>query len=309
MNVVFMGTPAVAIPTLQALLDCPQCSVQAVYTQPDRRVGRKKQSTPCAVKIHAQSLGIPVHSPQTAKAPEVLKELQRLEPALIIVCAYGQILPQALLNIPTIGCFNAHFSLLPRWRGASPVQAALRAGDRATGVSLQKVVLQLDAGPLVAASPPIPIHPADTTLTLSHRLSRVSQALLTQTLPQLRARTFALKEQEESEVTVCRTIQKEEGSLQWEKETAVEMERKLRAFTPWPGVHSFDARGKRLQILRLKVLSEGSHSAGVIQPDFVVGTQEQAVQILALKPEGKKEMSAPEFLRGLPQLVGTKLGE
>lgn len=307
MNVIFMGTPEIALPTLQALNDFPQCSLQAIYSQPDRPVGRKKQLTASPVKRQAETLGIPVKTPEKVKIPEVLEELSAFAPDLIIVCAYGQILPQALLDIPTIGCFNVHFSSLPRWRGASPVQAAIQHGDPETGVSLQKVVFQLDAGPIVVASPKIPIQPQDTYLTLGTRLSQISATLLTQTLPLLVAQTYPLQAQDEAEVTFCRTIRKEAGRIQWGTETALEIERKLRAFTPWPGIYSFDRNGRRFQITQLKILDNVSQPPGVIQTDFIVGTKAQALQILALKPEGKKEMSAQEFLRGSSQLLGTKL--
>ncbi len=307
MNVIFMGTPDIAIPTLQALVDFPGCTVQAVYTQPDRRVGRQKKLTPSAVKIHAEALGIPVQTPEKANAPQVIQALNQMSPQLIIVCAYGQILPQALLDIPQKGCFNSHFSFLPRWRGASPVQAAIKAGDTETGVSLQKMVLKLDAGPVVAASLKEMILPSDTYQTLVTRLGRMSGELLTETLPRLCHQADGLQAQDEAEATFCRMIKKEEGLIRWHTETAVEIERKLRAFTPWPGVYTFDLNGKRLQITKLKILNQQAVPPGVLLPELIVGTQNDSIRIMTLKHEGKQEMLAEEFIRGHSHLIGTKL--
>lgn len=307
MNVIFMGTPEIAIPTLQALVDYPDCPVQAVYTQPDRPRGRRKTLTPSPVKIHAETLGIPVETPAKAKTAEVIERLNHLAPQLIIVCAYGQILPQALLDIPQKGCFNVHFSFLPRWRGASPVHAAIKAGDTEIGVSLQKMVLTLDAGPIVAFSPKERIRPEDTYQTLVTRLSRISGELITQTLPSLLNHTYHMQEQDEKEATFCRMIKKEEGLIQWQTETAIEIERKLRAFTPWPGIYTFDVHGKRLQIKKLEILKQSSDPPGVILPNLIVGTRHHSIRIRALQPAGKKEMSAEEFLRGHSHLIGTNL--
>ncbi len=298
-----------AIPPLQALHEFPDCTIEAVYTQPDRPVGRKKKMTPSPVRVYAESLGLPIRTPERAKAPEVLEELQAIAPKIIVVCAYGQILPKSLLAIPEYGCFNLHYSLLPRWRGASPIQAALQAGDAFTGVALQKTVFKLDAGPLVACSPHEPIHPTDTSAILGERLSRISAELLTEHLSDLLNGTFSLTKQDENQVTFCRIIKKEEGLIQWNKESAEAIERKLRAFTPWPGIYTFDQNGKRLQLTQVEVLPEINHPPGVIQLGLIIGTQSGSLRILALKPEGKREMQADEFLRGYGHLVGTPLGK
>ncbi len=303
-----MGTPQEAIPSLQALIEFPDCSIQRVYTQPDRPTGRRRKLAPSPVKVHALRAGIPVKSPHTIKESQVLNELKQMEIDLIIVCAYGQLLPQALLDIPAKGCFNLHFSLLPRWRGASPVQAAIRAGDRETGVSLQKVALKLDAGPLVAVSHRERILATDTYSSLVTRLSQLSAKLLKDTLPGIFDQSHTLEDQDETAVTLCRTIKKEEGCMQWALETAIEMERKLRAFTPWPGIFTFDEQGRRLQVTQLEVVADCSLPPGLVQPGFLVGTAHEAVRVLSLKPEGKKKMTAIEFIRGHPQLVGANLG-
>ena len=308
MKVVFMGTPLEAIPSLEALIDFPDCSIQTVYTQRDRPMGRRKILTPSPVKVHALQAGIPVKTPVRINDQHVFDELKQMDVDLIIVCAYGQLLPQAFLDIPVKRCFNLHFSFLPRWRGASPVQAAIRAGDHVTGVSLQKVVLKLDAGPLVAVSAKEGILATDTYFSLASRLSLLSAKLLEKTLPKLFDQTYTLEDQDETAATFCRTIKKEDGCLQWDLETATEMERKLRAFTPWPGLFTFDAKGRRLQITQLEIVADCTLSPGLVESGFLVGTVHDAVRVLRLKPEGKKEMSAEAFMRGYPQLIGTYLG-
>lgn len=301
-----MGTPEFAIPSLKAVVDYG-CTIQAVCTQPDRPVGRKKVMTPSPIKCDAESLGLPIITPEKVNTPEILERLRQFNPELIIVCAYGKILPQKLLDIPTIGCFNLHFSFLPRWRGASPVQAAICAGDTHTGVTLQKLVLKLDAGPVVAKSSPVEILPTDTYQTLGERLSHISGNLIKENLPSLFNKTFKLEDQDENQVTFCRIIKKHQGHINWKEETADEIERKLRAYTPWPGIYSMDDHDKRLQFTEVKVLMEHDIQPGVVQNDFIIGAKKGAVQVVKLKPEGKSEMTSEDFLRGHSDLIGSSL--
>ncbi|MGK5093182.1 methionyl-tRNA formyltransferase [Deltaproteobacteria bacterium TL4] len=305
MNTIFMGTPEMAIPTLQSLVDFG-CNVQAVYTQPERPVGRKKQLIPSPVRAFAESHQFPVHTPAKVNTAEELDRLRQLAPDLIVVCAFGQILPQALLDLPKLGCFNLHFSFLPRWRGASPIQAAIREGDVSTGVSLQKMVMKLDAGPLVAHSAPVTIQANDTYETLGNRLSLVSGALLQEILPRLENQRFVLKEQDPANITFCKIIKKEEGRVLWHEQTALEIERRLRAYTPWPGTYSIDRQGKRLQFMKVQVLNE-RYPPGILSPEGIIGANDGAIQVLELKPEGKAVMSTEDFLRGHLDLIGTEL--
>jgi len=306
-----MGTPEWAIPSLQAVLDSGS-EISAVFTQPDRRVGRKRVLTTSSIKQFAQNQKLPIHTPPKAGNPETLELVRSLTPELIIVCAYGQILPQSFLDIPRIGCFNLHFSLLPKLRGASPVQAAIASGLETTGVSLQKIVLKLDAGPMVAASKPETIRPDDTTPSLGSRLAEIGGQLIRKTLPKLLAENFSTTEQIEDEATYCRIIKKDEGRVRWTEETAREIERKLRSFTPWPGIFTFyslsgkNENKRRIQLTKVEVVNESIES-GKVYPELIVGTRTGGLRILRLKPEGKQEMDADSFLRGNPQFVGKVL--
>ena len=306
-----MGTPEWAIPSLQAVLDSGS-EISAVFTQPDRLVGRKRVLTPSSIKQFSQTQKLPVHTPEKAGNPETLELVRSLAPELIIVCAYGQILPHSFLEIPRIDCFNLHFSFLPKLRGASPVQAAITSGLETTGVSLQKIVLKLDAGPLVAASYPESIRPDDTTPLLGSRLAEIGGQLIRNTLPKLLEDNFTTSEQNEGEATYCRIIKKDEGRVRWTEETAREIERKLRAFTPWPGIFTFysisrkNENKRRIQLTKVEIVNE-SFESGKVYQELIVGTRFGGLQILRLKPEGKQEMDADSFLRGNPQIVGTVL--
>ena len=300
-TVVFMGTPEWAIPSLKVLFES-DCEVAAIYTQPDRPVGRKRTPTPSAVKQFAIPFQIPIETPTKVSDPTFLTKLRQYQPDLLIVCAYGQILSQELLDLPTIGCFNLHFSLLPRWRGASPVQAAIANGDTETGVTLQKMVHKLDAGALVVVSPLEPIHPTDTYQSLGNRLAQLSGELLQQILPNLQQQAFTLTPQNEAEITFCRMIKKKQGQIDWWHDSAVEIERKLRAYTPWPGIYTFDEQGKRIQITQVEIDPQ-NRIPGIVAPNFFVGTAQQSLKILKLKPEGKTEMSGEAYLRGCPKAL------
>ena len=306
-----MGTPVWAIPSLQAVLDSGS-EISAVFTQSDRRVGRKRVLTTSSIKQFAQNQKLPVHTPPKAGNPETLELVRSLTPELIIVCAYGQILPQSFLDIPRIGCFNLHFSLLPKLRGASPVQAAIASGLETAGVSLQKIVLKLDAGPLVASSKPETIRPDDTTPSLGSRLAEIGGQLIRKTLPKLLAENFSVTEQNEDEATYCRIIKKDEGRVRWTEDTAREIERKLRAFTPWPGIFTFysisgkNENKRRIQLTKVEVVNE-SFESGKVYPELIVGTRTGGLRILRLKPEGKQEMDADSFLRGNLQILGKVL--
>ena len=306
-----MGTPEWAIPSLQAVLDSGS-EISAVFTQPDRPVGRKRVLTPSSIKQFSQTQKLPVHTPEKAGNPETLELVRSLAPELIIVCAYGQILPHSFLDIPRIGCFNLHFSFLPKLRGSSPVQAAITYGLETTGVSLQKIVLKLDAGPLIAASYHESIRPDDTTPLLGSRLAEIGGQLIRNTLPKLLEDNFTTSEQNEGEATYCRIIKKDEGRVRWTEETAREIERKLRAFTPWPGIFTFysisgkNENKRRIQLTKVEIVNE-SFESGKVYPELTVGTSTGGLRILRLKPEGKQEMDADSFLRGNPQIVGTVL--
>jgi methionyl-tRNA formyltransferase len=315
--IVFMGSPQVAVPSLEALAkSAPQhgAAIVGVFAQPDRRIGRHKALQPCPVAAAADALGIPVFKPEKLRSPEGEAAFRDLRPQLVVVCAYGHILSQAILDLAPLGCYNLHFSLLPRWRGASPVQSAILTGDAVTGVSLQRMVAALDAGPIAAESAPMPIAADDTSDTLGMRLSEVSARLLETSLPAVLSGRVTLEQQDPTQVTLCRTFRKEDGAVDWEQMSAPEIERKVRAFTPWPGCHGF-VGGKRLGLVRVAVVTEQETAPlkaqpvppGTIAPGGVVATRGGGVRLLEVKPEGKGAMLWSDFVRGAAQVVGMRL--
>lgn len=309
-RVVFMGSPEVALPALRVVANHGAIDLVAVFAQPDRPVGRGRKLQPCPVAAEARALGVPVHTPQKIAAPDALALLQEARPKLVIVCAYGQILSDQLLALPPGGAYNLHFSLLPRWRGASPVQAAILAGDTTTGVSLQRMVRELDAGPIAAETPSIPIDPRQTAHSLGEKLALASADLLQASLPRLLAGAPPLVEQEPAQATFCRTIRKEAGRIDWSKATAGEIERRVRAYTPWPGCFSFLA-ARRLGLIKVEAVpapgEEGSAPPGTILEGGLVPTSEGLVRLLEVKPAGKGSMAFAAFLNGSPDALGARL--
>ncbi|MCC6387841.1 MAG: methionyl-tRNA formyltransferase [Dehalococcoidia bacterium] len=248
-RVVFMGSPAFAVPSLRALAAAGY-EVVAVVTQPDRPAGRGGRLTPPEVKVAALELGIPVLQPETLKDEAVRAQLRALEPHLFVVAAFGKILSTAVLGIPSRGCVNVHASLLPRWRGASPIAAAIRAGDSEAGVSIMEMVREMDAGPVIARAA-IPVAPDDTTGTLEARLAELGAAELVRVLPPWFEGHITAEPQDPAQVTFCGLIRKEDGQLRDEM-TAAAAERAIRACDPWPGAF-VGYRDQRLGIWRAHV--------------------------------------------------------
>tara|TARA_Y100001970_G_scaffold115711_1_gene144149 strand:- start:174 stop:1097 length:924 start_codon:yes stop_codon:yes gene_type:complete len=306
-----MGTPEWAIPSLKAIIDSG-INISAVFTQPDRRLGRQKKLIPSPVKQYAEKNDIKVYNPEDASSRTNMKIVKSFKPEIILVCAYGQILSESFLKIPKIGCFNLHFSFLPKLRGASPVQTAIYSGISKTGVCLQKMNFRLDAGPIVASSTPINIELNDTSAILGNKLAKIGGRLLYLNLPNLLSNNFISIKQKEHEATYCKTIKKEDGHINWDKETAIEIERKSRAFEPWPGIFSFYCQNlnsvisRRIQIKQVEVVN-GDLEPGKIYPEFIVGTKSKGLKILKLKPEGKNEMDSSSFLKGHTNIIGTFL--
>jgi len=309
---VFLGSPQWAVPSLRGLTG-PEAralgiAVAGVLTQPDRPAGRGRHLQPCAVKSAAQALGLPVLSPPSLRTEDGFRLLADLAPELAIVCAYGQILPRRVLDLAPLGCWNLHFSLLPRWRGASPVQAAILAGDAETGVTLQRIVEALDAGPLAARSAPVAIAPDETADALGGRLAELAARLLVETLPALLTATPSLTPQDEKQATLCRKIDKSAGLVDWTTESATEIGRKVRAFTPWPGVASFLGK-RRLGLVRVEPVygEDEAGQPGTIGAGGLVRAAQGSVRLLDVKPEGRAVMSFAEFARGTPLAIGATL--
>jgi len=235
MRIVFAGTPEFAAQHLQALLDAKR-QVVAVYTQPDRPAGRGQKLMPSPVKQLALQHGIPVYQPQTLRDPAAQAELDGLQADLMVVVAYGLILPQAVLDMPRLGCINSHASLLPRWRGAAPIQRAIEAGDAESGVTVMQMEAGLDTGPMLLKVS-TPITREDTGGTLHDRLAELGSRVVVEAAAALEAGTLKGEVQDDSLATYAHKLNKDEARLDWQR-PAVELERLVRAFNPWPICHS-----------------------------------------------------------------------
>ncbi len=310
MRVVFMGSPGSAVPSLEHLV-LNGYEVVAVYTQPDRPAGRGRAIVPPPVKESAMSYGLPVYQPAGLRTEEALATLAGLKPDIIVVCAFGQILTQAVLDIPPRQCLNVHFSLLPRHRGASPVAAAILAGDEFAGVSIQLVRVKLDTGPVLAGAA-VPISPRDNTGSLTDKLSLVGARLLGEALAGWRRGEITPRPQNETEATYFSRINKEDGEIDWTL-PAVDIWRRVRAFNPWPGCYT-SWEGKQLKILEAMALpGEGSLEAGRVvklsgcEAGVGIGTGGGILGLLKVQQEGKRAMSGGDFIRGQRDFIGAAL--
>lgn len=302
-----MGTPDFAVPSLKALKEAGY-QIPLVITQPDRPAGRGKRLKPPPVKVEAQKLGLKVLQPEKVKDNEELKEvLKELSPDLIVVAAYGKILPQWLLELPKYGVINVHASLLPKYRGASPIQAALLNGERETGVTIMKVIPELDAGDILSQRV-VEIGQEDDAQTLHDKLAKVGAELLVETIPKFIRGEIEPRPQEASKATYCPKITKEMGRIDWER-GAKEIFNMVRAFTPWPGAFTY-YKGKMVKLTKVRP-TEGEGKPGEIieaGKRLVVATGKGAVEVLKIKPEGRKEISGEEFVRGYRPKVGDTFG-
>jgi methionyl-tRNA formyltransferase len=299
LRVVFMGSPTWAVPCLQRLLDGPD-EVVGVYCQPDKRAGRGRIFTPPPIGLCANDLCVPLYQPRGLRKPEVIEELAALRPDLIVVVAYGKILPPAVLALPRHGCINVHFSLLPAWRGAAPVQYAIIAGDDECGVTTMLMDEGMDTGPTLLKAPE-PIRADDTTASLGERLTVLGADLLAETMDQLRAGTLVASPQDDAQASHARLLSKDVGQLDWTR-PAVELERLVRGTFPWPGAFTF-RDGKRVKVLRARLADP---AAGVAPGTLVdagrtgvtVACGEGALSLVEVQPEGKRKMDAPSFVNG-----------
>ncbi|MEN9574468.1 MAG: hypothetical protein RL514_2323 [Verrucomicrobiota bacterium] len=318
LRLVFMGTPDIACPTLQALATAPDCRVVGVVVQPDKPKGRDLKLQPPPVKELALRLGLPVLQPERARNETSLQQLRDLRPDLVAVLAYGQILPQALLDIPTHGCLNIHTSLLPRWRGAAPIQWAILEGDAETGVTVMRMDVGLDTGGIVATRA-TPIDPDDNAQTLHDRLAILGAELLIQTIPRYVSGELPPHPQPAEGVTYARKLTKDDGRLDWSQPASV-LHNRLRAFTPWPGTFTFlptQPKPLLLKVWRAELLRAGDLQSPSTTPGqvlaadksgLVIACREGALRLLEVQKEGSRRMTAAEFLAGHPLALGTQLG-
>ncbi len=331
LRIVFMGTPAFAVPSLRALLNLTTIAgrparVVAVVTQPDRPAGRGGRVQASPVKVLAQEAHVPVLQSERLRRPENVAALRELRPDLVVVAAFAQILSRAVLDTPTHGCLNVHASLLPRWRGASPINAAILSGDAETGVTIMRMDPGLDTGPILTQRA-APIRPDDTTATLTERLSHVGAELLAATVGPWIAGEAVPREQDESQVMVTRLLTREDGRIDWTSAPAAVVERMTRAYDPWPGAYTVHA-GRTLKLWSATVLSdtppEGAAPGQALAreqampllqrldlhwPQLVVATLDGLLLVRRIQPEGKRVMGGDDYMRGQSDIAGAQLGE
>lgn len=299
LRVVFMGSPEFATESLRAL--ARSYPVVGVVTQPDRPAGRGRVLTPPPVKVLAHELGIETIQPERLKEPEAQAKLQEWAPDLIVVTAFGQILRKSVLSLPRFGCINVHASLLPRWRGAAPIQAAILHGDAVTGATIMVMDPGIDTGPILSQET-VAIRPDDTTLSLGDRLAKAGADLLVRTLPGYLSGDIRPQPQDDTSATYAPMIQKEEGLLDF-TQPAEDLERRARAFTPWPGAYLPWLDGA-LKVLRAHAAPCSAASPGtraVLGGLPAVAARDGCLVLDEVQPAGKKPMSGRDFLRGARQ--------
>jgi len=309
MRVLFMGTPAFAVPSLQAIANAGH-QVVAVVTQPDRPRGRGQKVTPSPVKAAALALGVPVLQPTRLKDEALHAELRALGPDLGVVAAYGRILPASLLELPRLGMINVHASLLPRWRGAAPIQRAILAGDQQTGVTIMRVVFELDAGPMLAALP-TPIASNETSAELEHRLAVLGADLLGETMAALARGPVTETPQDPTLVTYAARIERRDGQIAF-TEPAASIHNAIRGLQPWPLVWT-SLHGKRTALLASEPVSDETSNTAApgtvirVEPDgLLVATGQGSIRITRLQLEGKPPVSVRDYLNGHPTRPGDR---
>ena len=298
MRVLFIGTGDIGVPVLRWLMESCEHALIGLVTQPDKPVGREQRIEPPPIKAALGDREVPVLQPKRIKADDAVAEIQALAPEVIVVMAYGQILPRAILEIPRIACLNLHASLLPRHRGAAPIQAAILAGDRETGISVMYMDEGLDTGDVLLQKR-IEIAADETGGSLHDRLAEIAPAALEEALANLRDGTALRIPQEDALATYATKLEREDGRLDW-NESATQLERKIRAFDPWPGaftvVRDEAGRERKLKVFRATVVD----SCSADPANLVIPTKQGAVRLEEVQLEGKRRMSAAEFLRGYP---------
>jgi methionyl-tRNA formyltransferase len=309
MRIVFMGSPAMAIPSFEASREIGQ--LVGVVSQSPKRKGRGLRVEPSPVATAAATAGIDVYTPDSIRTADFLGLLKSLEPDVVIVVAYGKILPADVLNLPSLGCLNVHASLLPELRGAAPIQWAIARGYRLTGVTLMQMDEGMDTGPILLQRE-VPIGPGDTSRELGRRLALAGGDLLREGLPALKNGELVAREQDHSLATYAPLLSKEDGLIDWSL-SATEIANRIRGFAPWPGTYTL-RKGNRLGITSGKDL----HSLTDREPGSVVKAERGEIEVACgsgtlrvyhLQPEGKREMTAREYMSGYRVAVGERFGE
>lgn len=315
LRLIFAGTPEFAVPCLTALLDAGQ-TVIGVYTQPDRPAGRGRQLQMSPVKTAALAQGLPVYQPESLKRdPEAVATLQALGADLMVVVAYGLLLPQTVLDAPRLGCVNVHASLLPRWRGAAPIQRAMLAGDAETGICIMRMEAGLDTGP-VYHRVSTPIDAQMSGGQLHDRLAALGAQALLDALPEIAAGTRSPEPQDDSQATYAHKLTKDEAAIDWQQPAAL-IARQVRAFDPWPVAYTqLDGASVRIWSAEVEIETETAAQPAHVLPGTVltatrtgirVATGSGVLRLTRLQPPGKKPMSAAEYLNAR-QLEGARFG-
>lgn len=306
MKIVFMGTPDYAVKTLEALINAGH-TVAAVFAQPDKPVGRKQILTPPPVKVCAQMHGIPVFQPRTLRDGEAEKIIRNIAPDVIAVVAYGKILPTEILTLPRFGCVNGHASILPKYRGAAPIQWCIVNGEKETGVTAMQMDEGMDTGDILETAV-TEIGAEETAGELFERLSVIGAKLLVKTLADIENGNVTPIKQDESKATSAPIIKKEMAKISFHDMTAEEVYNAVRGFYPWP-IAFFISGGKRIKIIKSRVVSMHGTAGAVLKSDneLIVACKKEAVALETIQPEGSKPMTAKQYLCGRPIALGTEI--
>ncbi|MCC3303557.1 methionyl-tRNA formyltransferase [Sneathiella sp. HT1-7] len=304
LRLAFMGTPEFSAHILRALIGSPH-EVVCVYSQPPRRAGRGKKLMPSAVHQLAEAEGLPVRTPASLKSPEVQAEFAELNLDAAIVVAYGLILPQAILDAPKYGCLNLHASLLPRWRGAAPIQRAIMAGDEETGIAVMQMEAGLDTGPVLSEAR-VPITAETTAGVLHDALADVGGTLMLGTLGKLGSPDVVATPQAADGITYAEKISKSEAEIDWGR-SAIELDRHIRGLNPAPGAY-FEYQGQRIKLLSAMPVDGDGAPGEALDDQLTIACGEGALRLITLQPAGKSAMNAAAFLNGRPIAKGEVLG-
>ena len=305
LRLAFLGTPDFAVPSLTALAAASH-EIACVYSQPPRPAGRGHKERPSPVQRLAETRGWPVRTPASLKDPEAQAAFADLALDAAVVAAYGLILPKAVLAAPRLGCLNVHASLLPRWRGAAPIQRAILAGDAETGVTIMQMDEGLDTGAILLQRA-VPIGPGTTAADLHDALAALGAALVVEALAGLAAGTLEARPQDEALACYADKLSREEGRLDWRR-PAAELARRVRALTPWPGAYAELPGGGRLKVLRAEVVDSGSGAPGeLLDAAMTVACDEGALRLLDVQKAGKAPVDGAAFLRGARLATGSVL--
>ena len=303
LNLIFMGSPDFSVAALQALLDAGHRIVR-VYAQPPRPAGRGQKERPCPVHAFALEKGLEVRTPKTFKEAQEQQAFQDLQADACIVAAYGLILPQPVLQAPRLGCLNIHASLLPRWRGAAPIQRAIIAGDEKSGVTIMQMDEGLDTGDMLLAEE-TPITSQTTASDLHDRLSAMGANLIVKALKELDAGTLSGVPQPDKGVTYAAKLDRSEGRLDWNM-SSKQLERRVRALNPWPGVW-FEHQGRRIKVLEAGLSERSGETGTVLDDKLSVACAQGALKLLRVQKQGKGPVAVEDFLRGFDLPKGSRL--